>query len=186
MCTTDTKQLHTGFVARVNLWHAVHLANEFLCGHHYVISERALAKANQVSVMSLEHLPGCIFLPWPLNWDTLSQPVTAWNVTRVSSYSTERGGSHVLGNILEPLMFQPLRRVVCNLLSYNGPAVGEAHRCHVLEHSFCEDVCKVTKRHYTRRLSKCHQKCLAINEQTAAFIDCDICWCFNLLCQYVC
>ena len=58
--------------------------------------------------------------------------------------------------------------------------------CSHLEHSFCEDVCKVTKRLYTRRLSKCHHKCLAINERTAGFIDCDICWCFNLLCQYVC
>ena len=61
MRTTDTKQLHTSFVECVNLWHAIHLANEFLGGHHYVISERALAKANQVSVMLLEHLPGCVF-----------------------------------------------------------------------------------------------------------------------------
>ena len=41
------------------------------------------------------------------------------------------GGSHVLVNILEPLMFQPSCIVVCNLFCYNGPAV-EAHRCHVL------------------------------------------------------
>ena len=63
MGTTDTKQLHTSFVPCVNLGHAVHLANEFLGGHHYVISEKALAKANKVSVMLLEHLPGCFFLP---------------------------------------------------------------------------------------------------------------------------
>ena len=57
MCTTDTKELHTSFVACVNVWHAVHLANEFLSGYHYVISERALAKANQmlVSTHLIEH-----------------------------------------------------------------------------------------------------------------------------------
>ena len=47
------------------------------------------------------------------------------------------GGSHVLGNILKPLMFQPSYRVVCNIFCYNGPAVGEAHRCHVLIELSC-------------------------------------------------
>ena len=47
------------------------------------------------------------------------------------------GGSHVLGNIVEPLMCQPSCRVVCNLFCYNGPAVGEAHRCHVLIQLSC-------------------------------------------------
>ena len=42
MCTTDTKQLHTSFVACVNLWHAVHLAKEFLGGQALTFEPRVI------------------------------------------------------------------------------------------------------------------------------------------------
>ena len=55
-----------------------------------------------------------------------------------------------------------------------------------LEHSVSKGVGIVTKGSNGRRLSRCHHKCLAINEQAAGFIECNICRGLDLLRQYVC
>ena len=77
--STNTKQLDSCIVACINLRNAIHLTDEFLCQYHCVFNETSLPKFSEIQAA---------FLPWPPNWDTLSQPVTAWNAS-VSIWSAE-------------------------------------------------------------------------------------------------
>ena len=58
--------------------------------------------------------------------------------------------------------------------------------CSHPEHSFCESIAILAKGCNVSWLSKCHHKCLAINEQTTRLNNFDICRHFYLLCQDAC
>ena len=130
LCTTDTKQLDSCFVARINLGHAVHLADEFLCWCSNVFrwENPCQGQLDQCDVAWIR--PRLFYCH--VHWTERHYNIPLWHGVQVVCLLDQQvatSGFHELGNTLEHCTSQLSCRDVYIPFCHSVLEVEEARLC---------------------------------------------------------